>query len=184
MKTQYKAIAAILAFGLIVLSASAEEAAQSEPVITAQEQVRDGLGVGIIVGEPTGLSAKKWISDTTAIDAAAAWSFADFTSFQIHADYLWHNYDLIKTKKLPGNLAVYYGIGGRLKFKGNNGNGYGNKDEEDARLGVRIPLGISYVFQENSVELFAEVVPILDVVPETELGMSLGVGARYYFSLR
>ena len=157
-----------------------------EPLIdtglTAEEKIRQGFGIGVIVGEPTGLSAKKWITDTTAIDAAAAWSFADFSSFQLHVDYLWHNYDLIQTKELPGQLSVYYGIGGRIKLKGSN-DGKGNKDE-GTRLGVRIPVGLSYTFKENPVELFAEVVPLLDVVPETKLGIGVGVGARYYFALR
>ena len=151
--------------------------------LTAGEQVREGFGIGIIIGEPTGLSAKKWISKTTAIDAAAAWSFADYSSFQLHVDYLWHNYDLIKTKELPGQLSVYYGIGGRIKLKsGNGGSGKDNKDE-DTRIGVRVPVGLSYTLKENPVELFAEVVPLLDVVPETKLGIGIGIGARYYFAL-
>ena len=152
--------------------------------LTAGEQIREGFGIGIIVGEPTGLSAKKWISDTAAIDAAAVWSFADFNSFQLHVDYLWHNYDLIKTKELPGQLSVYYGIGGRIKLKSSNGgNGKSDKDE-DTRLGVRVPVGLSYTLKENPVELFAEVVPLLDVVPETKPGIGIGIGARYYFALR
>jgi hypothetical protein len=151
---------------------------------TAEEKIRHGFGIGVIVGEPTGLSAKKWLSDTTAIDAAAAWSFSDFNSFQIHVDYLWHNYDLIKTKELPGQISVYYGVGGRIKLKGSN-DGKGNETkDEDARLGVRVPVGLSYTFKENPVELFAEVVPLLDVVPETKLGIGAGIGARYYFNLR
>jgi hypothetical protein len=184
MTTRHKAITVIMALGLTVLFARAEETARQEADASAQEQVRNGLGVGIIVGEPTGISTKKWITDKAAIDAVAAWSFADFDSFQIHVDYLLHNYDLIKTKDLPGSFAVYYGVGGRIKLKGSNeGKGKGSNDE-DARFGVRIPLGISYVFKESPVELFSEVVPILDVVPETKFGLSLGLGARYYFNLK
>ena len=173
---------------MLVLLAITAVAWADEPLtdtgLTAGEQIREGFGIGIMVGEPTGLSAKKWISDTTAIDAAAAWSFTDFNSFQLHVDYLWHNYDLIKTKELPGQLSVYYGIGGRIKLKSRNGgNGKGNKDE-DTRLGVRVPVGLSYTLKENPVELFAEVVPLLDVVPEAELGIAAGIGARYYFNLR
>lgn len=155
-----------------------------EPLIdnglTAEEKIRQGWGIGVIIGEPTGLSAKKWVTDTTAIDAAAAWSFVDFNSFQLHVDYLWHNYDLIKTKELAGQLAVFYGVGGRIKLKGSSN---GNKDE-DARLGMRLPVGLSYTFKETPVELFAEVVPLLDVAPETEPGIEIGFGARYYFKLQ
>ena len=44
----------------------------SDESLTAVEKIRQGFGIGLIVGEPTGLSAKKWLSDTTAIDAAVA----------------------------------------------------------------------------------------------------------------
>lgn len=186
MNKPHKMMACMAVISLVTTIGRAEESVQDPTArnLTAGEQVREGFGIGIIVGEPTGLSAKKWISDTTAIDAAAAWSFADFNSFQLHADYLLHNYDLIKTTELPGQLSVYYGIGGRIKLKGSNdGNGNGNNDE-DARWGVRVPLGLSYTVRENPVEFFAEVVPLLDVAPEAKFGVGVGVGARYYFALR
>ena len=44
----------------------------SDESLTAVEKIRQGFGIGLIVGEPTGLSAKKWLSDATAIDAAVA----------------------------------------------------------------------------------------------------------------
>lgn len=184
MAKHYNMMVCLAVVSLAVTMVRAEEPVteMDSEAPAAVEKIREGVGLGLIIGEPTGLSAKKWISAATAIDAAAAWSFVDFTSFQLHADFLWHNYDFVKTAELPGCLSVFYGIGGRIKLKGNNG-GNGNKDEEDTRLGLRIPVGLSYVFKENPVELFAEVVPILDVVPETKFGVEVGIGARYYFNL-
>ena len=46
-----------------------------------------GFGLGIIVGEPTGVSMKGWLTATTAVDGGLAWSFVKGTSFHIHADY-------------------------------------------------------------------------------------------------
>jgi hypothetical protein len=46
-----------------------------------------GIGLGVILGEPTGVSFKAWIDNRTAIDAAAAWSFSENDSFQFHTDY-------------------------------------------------------------------------------------------------
>jgi len=37
------------------------------------------LGVGVIVGEPTGASVKYWLNDTLAVDGAAGWSLHDHT---------------------------------------------------------------------------------------------------------
>ena len=53
-----------------------------------------GMGACIIVGEPTGLSAKSWLSSNDAIDAGVAWSISH-NWFRIHADYLRHAFGLI-----------------------------------------------------------------------------------------
>lgn len=138
----------------------------------------DGFGVGIIVGEPTGISVKKWIGKDRAIDAAAAWSFSENDSFQFHADYLIHNFGLLHTGSVGGRLPVYYGIGGRIKLENNNGSG---RNDHNALIGVRIPVGISYMFPKNPVDLFFEIVPILDVAPDTRFALNAAIGARFYF---
>lgn len=129
---------------------------------------RQGFGLGIIVGEPTGISMKKWLSTKTAFDVAVAWSFARESSFHVHADYLVHAFDEFDTDE---EVPLYYGIGGRLKSS--NGG--------DARLGVRGVVGIGYFFREAPIDLFFEVAPILDVAPRTELSINGGFGARYFF---
>jgi hypothetical protein len=149
-----------------------------------EEQVFEGLSVGIFFEDPADLNIENWLDEASAFDSSIppAWSLTGINSFEFHADCLRHNYDLIKTRQLLQSLSFYYGLGGRMKLKEMNAGKEEDKDD-DARLGMRSPLGISYVFQEKSVELFAEVVPILDVLPETRLGVGVGVGARYYFSL-
>ena len=69
-------------------------------IITAQES---GFGIGIMIGEPTGLSMKQWLNSSNAIDAGVGWSFTENGSIHLHADYLYHNYDLIKISdaKIP-----------------------------------------------------------------------------------
>lgn len=142
-------------------------------------QAEDGIGVGVILGEPTGISVKKWISKDRAIDAAAAWSFSENESFQFHADYLIHNFDLLQTGNVGGKLPVYFGIGGRIKLE-NNDNGRG-RNNNDALLGVRVPFGISYLFAKAPVDIFAEIVPVLDIVPGTDFDINGAIGARFYF---
>jgi hypothetical protein len=143
-------------------------------------QAKEGLGLGIIIGEPTGLSLKKWIDDKQAIDAAAAWSFSENDSFQFHADYLVHNFSLLKYANIKkGRLPLYFGIGGRIKFKDEN-EGKGRNDD-DTLVGIRVPLGISYLFAGAPVDLFGEIVPVLDIVPDTEFDLNAAIGARFYF---
>ncbi|MEA2005125.1 MAG: hypothetical protein U9O50_02510 [Acidobacteriota bacterium] len=126
-----------------------------------------GIGLGVILGEPTGLSFKAWTGDKTAIDGAAAWSFGNENSWHFHADYLFHTRNFLKAKK--GNLLFYYGIGGRIKT------------EKKSRVGIRFPIGFSYLFEKAPFDIFFELGPLLDLVPSTEFGITGGIGIRYYF---
>jgi hypothetical protein len=130
----------------------------------------NGLGLGIIIGEPTGPCFKWWLSGKSAIDGAVAWSFEKHGSLHIHADYLMHSFSFIKVDK--GRFPFYYGLGGRVKF--------GNDDDDD-RLGIRIPLGLEYLFDGAPPGIFIELVPILDLVPKTEIEYNAAIGIRYYF---
>ncbi len=127
-------------------------------------------GLGIIFGEPTGVSFKYWTGRTTAIDAAAAWSFVDGGSFQIHSDFLFHSFDIFKVEK--GRMALFYGFGGRFKSEDEDGK---------AVLSFRVPIGITYEFEGAPVELFVEIAPMLDLTPKTQGAIGGGIGFRYYF---
>ena len=125
-----------------------------------------GTGIGLILGEPTGVSLKTWTGRRTAIDAAAAWSFERDGSMHLHMDYLIHDFNLLRTRS--GRLPVYYGIGGRLRL------------EDKTRVGVRIPIGLCYIFENAPFDIFIELGPILDLAPATEFTVSGFIGFRYY----
>ncbi len=146
---------------------------------TSAVYAQEGFGLGIIVGEPTGISIKSWLGGKHAIDAAGAWSFSENQSFQFHSDYLVHLVGVLPPAVNQSQLSLFTGIGGRIKFKeGNEGKG---RNDDEHLLGVRIPLGISYLFAGAPVDLFVEVVPILDVFPDTEFDINGAIGARFYF---
>jgi len=138
---------------------------------------RDGFGIGVIIGEPTGVSAKKWTDREHAFDAAAAWSFSEDDAVRLHADYLVHNFGVIRTDASTGRLPFYYGIGGRILIFDNDRRG----DDHDTRLGVRFPLGFSFLFTRAPFDIFAEIVPVLDIVPDSDFGLDAAIGARFYF---
>ena len=126
-------------------------------------------GLGVILGEPTGLSFKQWVGTRHAFDIAAAWSFADNGAFHIHADYLWHFFDRIDRVE-SGSIPLYVGVGGRIKF---------NDNDDD--VGVRVPLGIDFILADAPIDFFLEVVPILDLVPDTDFEINAALGARFWF---
>lgn len=125
-------------------------------------------GLGISVGNPTGLNGKYWLDSSKAVDAGMAWSFGKHTDFSLHSDYLLHKDAAFYFNDIHP-LDFYYGIGGRMEFS------------DDIELGVRVPLGLTHRFEQESADVFAEVAPIVDLVSKTGLEIHLLFGARYYF---
>ena len=145
--------------------------------INAQDH---GFGIGFIVGEPTGLSAKLWTSGRNAFDFGLGWSVGgdrvtrnDITHngsrIHFHMDYLWHSFSSIKsTERLPLN----YGIGGRI----NSGGGY------NTSFGVRGVFGIAWLPRSTPLDVFMEIAPVLQLVDYTGFGIDAGLGVRFYFN--
>lgn len=140
----------------------------------AQAQDSDKeIGVGFIVGEPTGLSLKSWTGNDNAVDVGLAWSLGRYDAINIHADYLWHNYEVFSEVD-SGTMPLYYGVGGRVVFGDHI---YG---QDDAVLGARVPVGINYLFDDAPVGLFLEVAPVFNVIPEPDFDVDGGIGVRVY----
>lgn len=128
------------------------------------------VGLGVIAGEPTGVTLKAWSSGRHAVDAAAGWSLGDEGWLYVHADYLWHNYDF-DSEGFDGSIPWYCGVGGRALLK----------DGDDSAFGIRLPLGLDYVFRRQPLDVFIEIAPIVDLIPDTDVDLSGGVGIRFYF---
>lgn len=128
-----------------------------------------GLGVGVILGEPTGLCGKYWLDNSNAVDfGIAAGLFGENSGFSVHADYLYHNMDMIQWDyKLP----VYYGFGVRMRFPTNN----------QLNLGVRGVVGIMMFINQYPMDVFFEIAPSFRLLPTTGLNLDLAIGTRYYF---
>jgi len=129
----------------------------------------DNLGFGVILGEPTGITAKFLLSDESAIDAGAGWDTSGDDRIHVYADYLFHINDLFDVGK--GSLPLFFGAG--LRFI--------SIEDDDDELGIRLPVGLEYVFPKLPIRIFGELVPVLDLTPDTEFDMDGGVGIRYFF---
>lgn len=169
MKPPGLAIAVLPIIFTSALALESLETAGKTTAITADSPGSERLGIGLILGEPTGLSAKHYFTDIFALDGAVGWSFHHETDLHLHADALWHTHDLFSTSEGRGSL--YYGVGGRVKFR--------HRDED--RVGVRVPVGVSFKFDRAPVDLFVEVAPVLDFAPSTRGSFTAGIGARFWF---
>lgn len=138
--------------------------------LSSAQDTGKNLGIGVIVGEPTGLSLKSWTGGNNAFDVGLAWSLGRYDAINIHADYLWHNYETFSEVE-HGNIPLYYGIGGRIVL-----------DDNNARIGARIPIGVNYLFADSPIGLFFEVAPIINIAPSTDFDLDGGLGARFYLN--
>jgi hypothetical protein len=116
----------------------------------------------------------------SAIDFGAAWSLQDDNEFDLHADYLLHRFGWarnIENDVEGGGLPLYFGLGAKVGL-GRDDDGDG---DDDTSVGMRLPLGVSWLNTTTQLEVFGEVVPGLDVTPDTELDIGGALGMRYTF---
>lgn len=135
-------------------------------IMSPEDRGRE-FGLGVVVGEPTGITGETWLGERTAFDFTVAWSMDGNDAVNLAADHLWYDFDAIDADE---PLALHYGVGGRV----------GIEEDDENRFGVRLPVGITYFVGDTPIGLFAQVAPIVDVVPDTELEFQGGVGARYF----
>jgi hypothetical protein len=128
-----------------------------------------GLGLGIVAGDPTGITAKYWTSKNTAICGACGWSFRGEGYVHLNGDFIYHNFKLFPVEK--GELPLYFGLGGRLALK------------DDPEIGIRIPVGIVYLFPDAPFDAFFELSPYLNLSPRTDMFLSASLGGRFFFDM-
>ncbi len=134
--------------------------------LSAQE---NKFGLGVMVGAPTGISAKYWVSEDNAFDFGLAYSFVESTNaLSLHADYLYH-----ESRWFPrfDRMDFYYGYGVRIR-----------SSSEQTSLGVRGVAGLALMLKEAPVDIFLEIAPVFKLVPSTALNLDIALGARYYFN--
>lgn len=124
-------------------------------------------GIGLILGEPTGLTVK--LDGPLVLGIAG--SFKN-DSLHIHCDF-WLKDALIKK-------PVYWYAGVGIQFAAK----YWDKEIDEGKMGlaVRGPLGLRY-FSSKKLELFIELVPVLHLVPHNNFSWNGGIGFRYYVNL-
>ena len=135
-------------------------------VLTAPVCAAADVAGGLIIGDPTGFTLKAWQDRRHAWDLGMGWSTGANDRLNLKLDYTIHQYDVLDVER--GQAPVYFGVGVHARF---------NPDE----LGVRVPVGINYLFADAPVGVFGELAPTMLVSPDTEFQMALAVGVRYHF---
>jgi hypothetical protein len=132
----------------------------------AWAQKAGDLGAGVVLGAPTGATAKYWLSGTAAIDGGLGYS-DDLT---VYADLLWHSWTVFPQPR-SGKLPAYLGIGAEIRNGG-----------DDSDVGLRAVAGVAYWLPRDPVEIFLELVPVFNLSSSEGVGVEAGIGLRYYFT--
>jgi hypothetical protein len=139
------------------------------------------FGVGLMLGAPSGFSAKYFLSRNQALDfgVGAIGYYRHRDGLHLHMDYLFHPVSLVSAR--PFELPLYFGIGGRVFDFDDD-----DLDDHGLAIGVRAPIGISFDFNNVPLDIFFEIALVLDFVrnyrDEVLTDVNGAIGIRYYFN--
>lgn len=156
-----------LVFALVLLATSAA---------SAKNPGRGGKGLGVAIGDPSGLNFKAFLSSGFALDATLGLGFIGGRHLALNLGVVW--------QKPLGNLGGapvdwYYGVGGKLGIYDDD---HDDKHDRDrVRLGARAPLGVSVIFKKVPMDLFLEIAAGLWIVDEVDLDLDGAIGVRFWF---
>lgn len=162
---------------VIIVAALAGPVAADEAVVDLDPQPEKGtFGLGIIFGEPTGVTAKLYLKDDQALQAAIGLAFIG-AGIHAHVDYVFHPYILQSRQSFV--LPVYVGPGVRMiQYRDGRETNY-------FAFGVRAVGGILFDFKSIPLDAFVEVAGVLEYRGHDGdhfgVAFNAGAGARYYF---
>lgn len=129
-----------------------------------------GISIGIVIGDPTGLSLKFWgIGQNSALQLhVGGGGFIAPADLSVSGSLLFH---ALLTRETPVN--GYLGVGAYAGVK------TGKNDQ--AVIGIMVPLGLEFIFTEIPLDLFIEVPPVIGFTTEGEVkpGLAFGIGLRF-----
>ncbi len=136
-------------------------------------------GLGIVLGDPSALSAKYWTESTRALDFGLGWDSASQLYF--FSDYLFHFPGGLDQMRIPARLIPYVGVGALIKIYSDSVRKRNDNNDSNLRLVARIPLGVEWMVQKFPLGVFGEIVPGLRISPSTTSDFGAGIGIRFYF---
>lgn len=143
------------------------------------------FGLGIELGEPTGLNGKWFYNSNRALDFGVGALYHNFyvdgDGFHIYLDHLWHPLQLVNNQDFK--LPFYIGVGGRLWFF--NYRCPGGCDSATL-FGIRVPIGLDFDLNKVPLDIFGQIVPTFDFYRNYRgrdfyLDVDFSVGIRYWF---
>ena len=134
-----------------------------------------GVGVGMIVGEPTGISLKWFLDLRSSVVFGGSYSWNQFVT--LHADYLWHFDHFVSKNRFLARMRPYIGAGVAEVFSTiTRTAAFGSTG-----FGARVPVGLAWIYDTAPFEAFVEVAPGFIFTPQSYFFVQGGIGARILF---
>ena len=133
-------------------------------VVPARAQQAGKLGAGLMLGSPTGATAKYWTSDKLAIDGGLGFGNA----FVFYADLVYNDWSLLPAPK-GDKTAFMLSAGPRVAT------------DDGGQFGIRTMAGAGWWPGGKPIEVFAELGPVFKLTPDDKVGLDGALGFRYYF---
>lgn len=138
----------------------------------AQKQ-SGSIGLGLQLGQPTGITAMFYKSSGPSVDLLLAWDLGDF--FFLNGHLIWE-----KSIRNVNLLNFYYGPGAFIGFSDNNDrDGLFDNTNDDIIIGISGRIGLSVDL--SPFELFAHLTPRIALSSSSNIGIGGGLGGRFYF---
>jgi len=128
-----------------------------------------GIGVGLRLGDPTGLGVKLMNQSEHSLNLAAAWGLGEEAAPVLQGDYVLYNYSLLNLEFGAGTMPLYYGLGAHVRLADNTG------------VGIRVPVGLDFKLNSMPLDILFELVPTLALAPSTDFEIHGGLGVHYFF---
>lgn len=133
------------------------------------------IGVGAVIGAPTGFSLNLFTSADQSIHNVAGWFLSnDEREFILTSHYTWRRWDFESNKQ----AAWFYGLGGSILLLDKTDKA-DNPDGDEYELGPSGTLGLLYDLKP--MELFLKTNVTVNFVQNTEVRADLMVGLHYNF---
>jgi hypothetical protein len=133
---------------------------------------RGGTGLGVSLGDPTGVNFKTFTGSNVAVDATLGLGFIGGNHLAFNLGMVWHN-------RLANSADWYYGLGGKLGLYDEDRDD--GKDRDRLRVGARAPLGVAFMLRSVPLDLFAEVAAGLWIIDSVDFDLDGAIGVRYWF---
>jgi len=146
------------------------------------------FGLGLELGEPTGLNGKYFVSPKAALDFGVGYIYRNYyysDGLHLYGDFLFHPTSLVHADAFE--LPFY--IGGGLRYWAFDYCVNGACTSDSSAIGIRIPIGISFDFNNVPLDIFIQVVPTIDFVRgdyyrrngRNHIAADFSVGIRFWF---